>query len=212
MRISLDLDNTLAQTMESTVHLYNQRFSTSYTIDDVTDWNWWNVFFPISSQHNAKNTGYRLMDEAWLIGGIEPIPKFERVLELVGDDDLIDIVTGRETTPVPVLLDWLKRHRIPYDNFIVSTDKEDLDYDVYIDDDPRLAEKIKDRRGKVLILFDQPWNRHISSSRNVVRVFSWDDVVQQVKFLKGPGRMLFRRPEKRVPLRTVRVGRYSRRN
>jgi len=72
---------------------------------------------------------------------------------------------------------------IQYQNLIiVDSDKEklDLDYDIYIDDGPKLANIMGKYPNKILILLDQPWNKTIQISKNIKRVNNWKEIYDEI--------------------------------
>lgn len=60
--------------------------------------------------------------------------------------------------------------------------KLDLGYDIYIDDNPKLAEAIDNRDGKTYcVLVTQPWNKTYQPKRNVMRAYNWEDVMEGIE-------------------------------
>jgi uncharacterized HAD superfamily protein len=57
--------------------------------------------------------------------------------------------------------------------------KADLDYDVFIDDSPLNALRILQRNKKV-ILYSQPWNKHISENQ-IHRISNLSEAVEKIK-------------------------------
>lgn len=66
---------------------------------------------------------------------------------------------------------WLDDARIPYRDLCFIGAKSDLDADCYIDDGPHNIEALQ-AAGRDVIIFDQPYNRHVDG----VRVTSWGEV------------------------------------
>jgi uncharacterized HAD superfamily protein len=52
-------------------------------------------------------------------------------------------------------------------------DKVRLNYDVFVDDNPLLAETIKKHPTKRLIIFTRPWNAKLATGRNILRANDW---------------------------------------
>ncbi|MBA4718944.1 MAG: hypothetical protein HRO68_07590 [Nitrosopumilus sp.] len=75
---------------------------------------------------------------------------------------------------------FLKKHKISYNNIIFSENKEELDYDTFIDDSPINAIKIFDA-GKSVLLYNQPWNQDIIPKKidmtHLIRVYSLDHAI-----------------------------------
>ena len=58
--------------------------------------------------------------------------------------------------------------------------KLDHDYEVFVDDNPYLIKAIKKKSYKHLLLFDQPWNRERIEAKNIIRVHSWKEVLEEI--------------------------------
>ena len=77
---------------------------------------------------------------------------------------------------------WLKHNDISYDNYVSVIDgpmKADLDYDVFIDDSPLNAVKFLENNKKV-ILYSQPWNKHISNNE-LFRISKLSEAIEIIK-------------------------------
>lgn len=75
-------------------------------------------------------------------------------------------------------IQWLERHNIPYRDLCFIGDKPQVDADLYVDDSPKYIEPLAEA-GKDVIVFDQPYNQHISSHMGW-RAFDWADVEEIV--------------------------------
>jgi len=92
----------------------------------------------------------------------------------------VDIVTSVKSTHTEYVESWLDKHDIHFSSFVHSNhDKEKLDYDCYIDDDPRLALKLNGI-GKVCFLYHQKWNDS-ASGEHIIRVNTICDVIDSLK-------------------------------
>lgn len=102
------------------------------------------------------------------------IDDLHTALQETGLDYQIDVVTAREGVD-DQLQTWLADHGIregaEYTDFVVSDDKHELPYNVYIDDNPWLAEALTadDYQDNVLLLYDRPYNQDVATA-NAVRV------------------------------------------
>jgi len=83
----------------------------------------------------------------------------EHVEQVYDSVDQLDIVTHRQHVDEQVIW-WLEHHDVPYDDFIsTDTPKNDLDYDVWVDDNPNLVGECR------LLLRHQPWNDTVDTDR-----------------------------------------------
>lgn len=78
----------------------------------------------------------------------------------------VDIVTHRHNVDEQIEA-WLARYNIPYNELhSPSEEKDELNYDVYIDDKPALAERIAEHPNKVIFVPRHPYNEHLSNRGN----------------------------------------------
>jgi uncharacterized HAD superfamily protein len=159
LRIAVDLDGVLAETMTAWCVLANQKFGTRLTIDDFEGWAFgkasWRKF------GISKEEFFRLLDEAW--DDWENVPPTETGLAAkvrnVQTYGSLDIVTGRSRKTVTSAKNWLSRHEIPYERFVRvdgMADKALLNYDVYIDDAPDLMPLVSRNPAMKAILYERP--------------------------------------------------------
>lgn len=178
-RYAVDLDGVLADTVGATLEEFNQVYGTHYTKEDMTSWDFWNIFPELHDLRESKRKDIilRMMDKVWIEGKIKPEPgAAEFMNEQMTREPQTDILTGRgKKTPDAAIVSWLSQHDIPYRRIVRSRgsgDKVFFGYDVYIDDNPHLVMDIKDRwTQKRAFLVDQPWNHgFVLKSPRVKRV------------------------------------------
>jgi len=91
----------------------------------------------------------------------------------------VDIVTARELSTDNFVKNWLKLHGVTFENYVSVIDgtmKADLDYDLFIDDSP-LNAKIFIENKKNFLIYSQPWNMHITTSK---RISSLSEAISQL--------------------------------
>ena len=83
-----------------------------------------------------------------------------------------DIVSSRGEEAAGPLRSWLGLNCPGMRQNIVivekHSDKSILPYNIFIDDAPRLAGKIRDTEGKLLLLIDAPYNMSIGNSEKIM--------------------------------------------
>jgi uncharacterized HAD superfamily protein len=175
LRIAVDLDGVLAETMESWCKRANQCLGTSFKLDDLDTWASWRKLGITREQF------FQFLDEAW--DDWESIPPTElrlaQKVQKISRLGQIDVVTGRSKESVNAAKKWLAEHRIPYERFVRVPgwkDKIFLNYDVYIDDAPELMPLISRNPLMWGILYSRPWNRTVPELRQVFRVESWTEI------------------------------------
>lgn len=180
MKIAVDLDGVLAEAMIAWCELYNERYNRSLSIEDIRAWDVWKIV------KIPRDEFFRILDDAWL--NWERMPPTEAgVGEQVGllrEFGAADIVTGRSARTITAAKEWLKAHSVPYDRFVRTDSTEAkirLDYDVFVDDSPRLMELIASKSIALGILYTRPWNRDASMPSVIRRVTSWTEIPSIVR-------------------------------
>lgn len=175
LRIGLDLDGVLAEAMIGWCELYNQRYSKSLSLEDIRAWDVWKIV----GIH--RDEFFRILDDAWLQW--ERIPATEEgvgeQVKLLRELGTVDLVTGRSARTVASAKEWLKAHSIPYDRFVRTEStvaKIRLNYDIFVDDSPRLMQLIASKSTALGILYTRPWNRDAQIPTVIRRVTRWAEV------------------------------------
>ena len=175
MRIAVDLDGVLANTMAAFCRILNKRRSTQFTVESFTQWKAWEI------AHISKDDFFRTLDQAWFQW--QTIPATEENLsdkvKLLRVFGKVDIVTGRSEQTISHANLWLQAHHISYDDFIRTDStkaKAKLNYDVYIDDSADLMPLIASRLDSHGVLYSQPWNRGAPDMPRVFRVERWKQI------------------------------------
>ena len=187
LRIAVDLDGVLADTITSFCKILNKRYSTHFTVESFDRWNAW------QNAGISQNEFLGTLDEAWLDWrSIQTME--ENLSEKVGKlatFGQVDIVTGRSLHTVQYAKAWLKEQHIPFDTFIrtQSTNaKVKLSYDLFVDDSPDLMALIASTLDSHGILYTQPWNRMAPEMPRIVRVQRWNEIPPVLEEMVGKDR------------------------
>ena len=175
LRIAVDLDGVLAESMVVWCRLANEEFGTRLKMKDLDSWSAW------KKSQISKDDFYRILDASWDdwrdIPPTEPrIARKVARIEKFGD---IDVVTGRSKRTEEAAKNWIDSQRIQYGHFVRVQgwrDKIYLDYDVYIDDAPYLMPLVSHDPKAWAILYDRPWNQSVSEMPKVQRAESWNQI------------------------------------
>jgi 5'(3')-deoxyribonucleotidase len=184
LKIALDLDGVLAESMLVWCERANKEFGTRLKMEDIDSWSWWKRI-PIS-----KDDFYRILDESWddwrEIPPTEPeIAEKVARIEKFGD---LDIVTGRSKSTVDAARSWVDSQKVRYRRFVRVLgwrDKILLDYDVFIDDAPDLMPLISQSPTAWGVLYERPWNRSVEDMPKVLRAKSWRQVPALLKRIQS---------------------------
>jgi len=184
VKIGVDLDGVLAEAMIVWCDLYNKQYGGALRLEDINAWEVWKTF------KIPRDQFFRLLDNAWLDWERMP-PTEENVgeqVKLLREFGTVDIVTGRSFRTVSQAKKWLKAHAVPYDRFVRTEStlaKINLNYDVFIDDSPKLMELIASRSTALGILYTRPWNRDTQMPTVVRRVTTWAEVPPIVRAISA---------------------------
>jgi uncharacterized HAD superfamily protein len=181
MRIAVDLDGVLADTMVTFCEILNRHRLTPLSVESFLQWRAW------ETAGITKDEFFRTLDEAWF--SWESIPPTEENLGAevgrLSEFGAVDIVTGRSPVTVPCANSWLKKHQIPFDSLVrtrnSTTAKLNLNYDVYIDDSAELMALLASRLRGSGILYLRPWNRNTAEMPRVLRAERWNEIPGFVK-------------------------------
>jgi len=176
MRIAVDLDGVLADTMISVAQILNRDRSRKLTAESFVRWRAWEI------AGITKDQFFRTLDEAWF--SWESIPPTEENLKAnvrrLMEFGTVDIVTGRSRTTVPHAKSWLKRYGIPFDSFVRTSNstsaKLTLNYDLYVDDSAELMAILTSRLHGFGVLYLRPWNRNASEMPRIFRAERWNQI------------------------------------
>jgi len=188
LKIAVDLDGVVWDIMGVFIDIYNSLFKENVKYKDVDDWYFfpqdrWDIVYPLTLPRIME---YPILDEY--------IPTYLYFLNKVSD---VSIVT-KEQNPIGTMEAKLTTLNIykgrEYDKIIklpVSGNKLDLPFNVYIDDYPGMAKKMAQYPGKIMIFYDQPWNRKdtYKCQGNVLRVKGWKEVLSFIRTIELIRRM-----------------------
>ncbi len=175
LRIAVDLDGVLANTMLAFCRILNKRYSTQFAVDSFIEWDVWQI------ARITKDEFFRTLDEAWFEWkSIPPIQEnLGEMTRRIQEFGAVDIVTARSPETVEPAKAWLKQHGIRYDTFVSAPStmsKAKLSYNVFIDDSPDLMSAVSSSGDRFGILYTQPWNRDAPSMPRILRVDNWGKI------------------------------------
>jgi len=178
LNIALDVDGVLADVIESWL-IFNKKIRPNISKEDITSWDFWKKF------KINRFDFYAELTSCWK--NWNSIPPTENNLSLItqkiSNYGKVDIVTAREFSTDSFVKNWLSFHKITYENYVSVIDgpmKADLDYDVFIDDSPINAIKVSKNK-KIVLLYSQPWNQHISGP-NIQRISRLSEAIAKLQF------------------------------
>jgi uncharacterized HAD superfamily protein len=181
MKIAVDIDGVILDLVVKVCEIFNRLHKTNYTKNEVTRWEFfrdWNI--PEKEIFEIFEKAY---EESMTIPTIDN--NTPHVLQRINARYHVDLLTARSKTFEAQLINKLNSLKIikgsHYQNLNYADPKPydlklNLDYDIFIDDNPNLVESIKKFPEKKVFLYDQPWNKDLTENNNVKRVFNWEQI------------------------------------
>lgn len=185
MRISLDFDGVLSHTMKSWVLKYNEKYGANITTRAVERWSFFEDF------GLGVKDAFVIFEEAWSdIQKLEPLEQdIWQKTKMLSNIGQLDVVTNVNVNMAANIKKWLDKYGVVRNKLVFSEKKWELDYDVFIDDSPDNILKII-KNGKIALVYNQPWNRHIDDqgvyegSGLVYRVYNLYHAIDMIKSLR----------------------------
>ena len=194
MKIGIDLDEVLADTMPALAKWHNAVYETSLTKESFFSYKFWEVWGGTREEATQKMYDFR---ETPYFKNIKPVAGSREAIEFLKQNNDLFIVTSRQDDVIKKTKAWLARH-FPgafQDVFFANhysqngeqrTKKEFCDssqIDALIDDLPEYAlECLTPER--IILLPDEPWNKNAKLPSGIKRVYSWREIADILKSKK----------------------------
>ncbi len=182
MKIAIDFDGVLCNTVQKWIEIFNSDYSTKYnnlklSYNKITEFDFYKKF------HITHEDSRQIFVQCWESWN-ELCPteffleqKTKKLSELCS---VMDIVTANDYSNKKYLEKFLQKFDIKYNNIVFEEDKEKLSYDIFIDDSLINAQKIF-YSGKTVFLYNQPWNANVIQNKIKTirdnRVYSLDHLI-----------------------------------
>ncbi|WP_161954170.1 5' nucleotidase, NT5C type [Candidatus Methylomirabilis limnetica] len=193
MKIGIDLDDVLADSLPHYLQAFNERFGFEVRLADAA----WRIAdrFPQIPRQEADDFFSTLIEDGFFSARpLIPHAK-EAVQALIEDGHSLYIITGRTLRDERITMDWLTRvgvlshfeavvHRAldPVERH-KSGAASALDLGLFIEDELAVALAVAETAIPIL-LFDYPWNQGPLPG-NVRRVGSWGEALTRIDELNG---------------------------
>lgn len=191
MIIAVDIDEVLADTVNTFCDIYNKKYKTKIKRQDFYNFKWWEIIGVDKSIF--KEQFIHLIRQEHLF---EKIPVKAGALagmsELKQNHALI-IVTGRPKALAEITKNWLKRNFKDIFKSINFTREQILEPSIeskfsvckrlkaqlLIEDEIDNATECASN-GLTALLFDAPWNQQVAESDRIIRVHSWSEITNWI--------------------------------
>lgn len=173
LKLAVDFDNVLADTTGTWIKYYNKMHSKSLNKSDIREYYFWDAL------KISKGEAFKIFSMVW--SNWLDLPPLETcsasVLKELAKTSQIDVVTSAISSVGNAkgnIEGWLHKWNFDLNKIVYTTEKGELDYDIFIDDSPYAAVDVA-QNSKICLLYDQPWNRTLEF-RNVIRIYNLFEV------------------------------------
>ncbi len=193
MKIGIDLDDVLADSLPHYVQALNRRFGLTIDLVEAA----WRIFdrFPQIPRREAHTFFSELIEEGFFSSRPLLPGAREAVESLAEEGHRLFIVTGRAARDAATTREWLEQvGLLRHFNAVVHNGMElvsrykagaatRLQLDLFIEDELEVATAVAETAIPVL-LFDRPWNQGALPD-TMQRVRSWNEVLTRIGALDG---------------------------
>ena len=179
MIIACDIDNCLNNLQEAVTELLNQRCGTTYTLNDITEYNVENSL-PIRYANKMK----KMYGETGIYGHVKPIEGAQDALQkLIGNGHQIYLVTDAIPKVYHEKVEWIKLF-FPYideAHIVAMKHKHLFKCDIMIEDNMQnLISGVHYHR----VCLNYPWNRKVhDEAYNIHRCDNWNEIIDVINKL-----------------------------
>jgi len=188
--IYVDIDDVLADSTRSFVHLFEREFGRRVAFEDVVSFD-----FKVSFGLNDAefNRFFRMIHRPEVMIDFEPMDGAVDLLKRWSRSGYpIHVVTGRPAASLEVSVAWLEKYDVPRDDVIlvdkygrgdgdrhVAISLEELaamPFCLAVEDSAEMAHHLSGKMGVPVALFDRPWNQDAQTGRRLRRCRTWADI------------------------------------
>lgn len=179
MVLAIDMDNVLCNLQEVVVNLFNERYGTSYTLDDFTSYDVAQIL-----PQNEAILMQKMYGESNLYGNVKPLKHAQNAIEkLINAGHQVYVVTDAIPKTYGEKVEWLHFNfpQIDDGHIVAMKHKHRFKCDVMIEDNLSnlLANPYYDR-----ICFDYAWNRDVNDwAYDIQRVSNWNEALDVINKL-----------------------------
>lgn len=173
VRLGIDIDSVLCDTMPRLLEKINREHGTAITMEDAIQWD-----FPVGDT-TFDTLILKAFRDPVLLMSLPPMQgSQEAVKRLVNDFDLV-VVTSRKELTVDATRLWVETHFGPLLVVHTGDSKNGHDLDILVDDAPHNVTPFAET-GRPAILFDQPWNQKVEPHPFIWRCKNWPHVYRSL--------------------------------
>lgn len=190
MRIGIDLDEIVADTMPAIVNFHNEKYGTDLKKNHFHSYRFWEVWG--GTRDEAIKKIYEFSETDHFVK-INPVAgSLNAIKKLKENGHELFVITGRQNEIIKKTEEWIEKHfpevfsGIHFANSYGFTGQplkksaicSQLNIEIMIEDDIDHAKDLAEA-GIRVFLFDQPWNQN-DLEKDVERVFSWEEIIDKI--------------------------------
>ena len=190
--IYVDLDDVLADTTKSYVKIVRREFGKKILFEDVFSFDL-KVSFRLTDRE--FESFFRMAHQPEVLMEIAPIEGAIRTLEQwVRIGYKVWIVTGRLTIAYDASIEWLAKHHVPHDSFVMLDKyaRDNVDHNIAmsmedfseknfclaIEDSVDMAKYLSNKMKIPVAMVTRPWNQKAALSEKINRYESWGEILK----------------------------------
>ncbi len=191
MRIGVDLDGVLSQTIPAIIEFHNHTYGTNFVLEKFNSHDYWEVWG--GTRDEAIDKVYEFYKTDYF-RNIKPVPGALEVLNIFKKNNNLVIITARADIIADTTRKWVEKYfpnifsEIYFANHFAQEGTErtkqefcdSLDIDILIEDVIKYAAECVAPKRRVLLL-DYPWNKVASLPVGIERVYSWKEILEKIE-------------------------------
>lgn len=181
MRIGIDIDGVIADSLTTWMEKLNAHFGQTKQKDDFIIYQFekvYNVPWPDMDSFFRENQGI-------LLTGLQLMEGAREVIQWLKAEHIVLLITARPEEFMDITRTWLAEQNIVYDHLIMTNFQDKRDYccelgvELFIDDSLENAVSISKLNIPVL-LYNAPYNQG-ELPKGILRQYNWQQIYQTLK-------------------------------
>lgn len=185
--IAFDIDEVLTPLLQEIIKWHNNKYDTSYKLDDFYTYNYWLVWGGTKDETIKKVIAFCATDH---FRNLKPMDGAAKVVRELADKHRLVIITSRRIELEDITRAWIERYfpncfeEIYFGNHYAlggkSISKPDMckraGADVLVDDSPSYVKECAANGIDAYLFGEYPWNK-MEETPGVYRASGWDDLL-----------------------------------